>query len=116
MHVLVLAPYRSQVEHLRRRLAAVSTKYLQVSVDTVDAVQGREADVVFFSVTRSNARRSFGFLGREYWRRINVALSRGRFGLTVVGDMRFCENGAMGPVVAYFRQHPDTAEVRVGDV
>lgn len=116
LHVLVLAPYRSQVEHLRRRLAAISTKYLQVSVDTVDAVQGREADIVFFSVTRSNARRSYGFLGREYWRRINVALSRGRFGLTVVGDMRFCEKGALGPVVAYFRQHPDSAEVRVGDV
>ncbi|MET4639588.1 AAA domain-containing protein [Mycetocola sp. 2940] len=112
LETLVLAPYRSQVDHLRRRLAREKFAHLQLSIETVDAVQGREADITLFSVTRSNNRQSMGFLGPDYWRRINVALSRARFGLTIFGDAPFCATGALGQVANYVRMHPDTCEMR----
>ena len=112
LDVLVLAPYRSQVAHLRRRLARERFLHLQLSIETVDAVQGREADMTFFSVTRSNREKSMGFLGPDYWRRINVALSRARFALTIVGDAHFCETGGLGRVADYIRRNPDTCEMR----
>jgi len=55
-----------------------------VATSTIDAIQGQEADVVAFSVTRSNLSGSSGFM-REY-RRLNVALSRAKDLLIVVGD------------------------------
>ncbi|WP_162602700.1 serine/threonine-protein kinase [Streptomyces spongiicola] len=79
LEVLVIAPYGRQVEELRRRLAGAKFNHLIVDVLSVDAVQGRECDLAVFSVTRSNERGDFGFLGEPYWRRINVALSRARY-------------------------------------
>lgn len=112
--VLLIAPYRSQVDELRRRLASVPLRHLNVTVQSVDAVQGRETDIVIFSVTRSNAAGRFGFLGPDYWRRINVGLSRARFGLTIVGDASFCQSspGALKDVLDYITGHPDDCEFR----
>ncbi len=53
-------------------------------MDTVDAFQGREKDVVLLSLVRSNVEQRLGFL--EDLRRINVALTRARRHLFVVGD------------------------------
>lgn len=114
--VLVLAPYVAQVAEIRQQLARVSGKLrnLVVTVMSVDAAQGREADFTIFSVTRSNDKGRLGFLGQDYWRRINVALSRSRYGLTIVGDAEFIR-GARGPlfdVLRYIRSHGDDCEVR----
>lgn len=76
--VAVIAPYSAQVAHLRERLPA------EVEVDTVDAFQGREKDAILVSLTRSNAEGKLGFL--EDLRRMNVALTRARRHLFVVGD------------------------------
>ncbi|WP_102140892.1 serine/threonine-protein kinase [Mycobacterium hubeiense] len=116
--VLVVAPYKNQVEELRRRLAPKSFRHLETSVMSVDAVQGRESDLAFFSVTRSNSRGRLGFLGPDYWRRINVALSRARYGLVIVGDAGFVKgtNGALKSVLEYIEQHPgDCLVTRVDD-
>lgn len=117
LEVLVIAPYRAQVDDLRRRLAGHHFKHLNVVVQSVDAVQGREADIAIFSVTRSNLTGSMGFLGPDYWRRINVALSRARFGLTIVGDVKFCHSipGALRAVVEHIKRHPSDCEIRVID-
>lgn len=117
LEVLVIAPYKSQVDELRRRVAVKSFKHLEVSVMSVDSVQGREADLAFFSVTRSNPRRELGFLGPDYWRRINVALSRARYGLTVVGDAGFIRGtkGALKSVLEYIENHPDDCVVRAAE-
>jgi superfamily I DNA and/or RNA helicase len=115
--VLAIAPYKSQVDELKRRLAPVSFKHLLVSVMSVDSVQGREADLAVLSVTRSNAEGRLGFLGADYWRRINVALSRARFGLTVVGDAQFIRgtNGALRSVLDYIAAHPEDCELRLAE-
>lgn len=89
--VLVLSGYNAQVRYLERSVDRESRKLTHLSVEccSIDAVQGREADVVIFSVTRSNDDRTAGFL--RVLARINVALSRAREVLIVVGDDRFVE-------------------------
>ncbi|MFI6073921.1 AAA domain-containing protein [Actinoplanes sp. NPDC051343] len=114
IEVLLIAPYRRQVEELSRRLAGASIHNLEIHVQSVDAVQGRECDIAIFSVTRSNHEGRLGFLGPDYWRRINVALSRAKFGLTIVGDLGFCRRspGALRDVANYMMQHPQDCEIR----
>lgn len=114
LEVLAIAPYMSQVGDIRRRIAAMTFKHLSVTTMSVDAVQGREADIAFFSVTRSNSHRKLGFLGPAYWRRINVALSRARFGLIVVGDAEFIrsQDSGLSKVLTYIEQHPDDCALR----
>lgn len=117
LQVLVISPYKSQVDELKRKLAPVHFKHLDLTVMSVDAVQGREADVAILSVTRSNPDGRLGFLGAEYWRRINVALSRSRFGLTIVGDASFIRGttGALKVVLDYMSEHSDDCEVRLAE-
>jgi len=76
----VIAPYDAQVQLLRQRLAA----HPDVEVDTVDGFQGREKEAVIVSLTRSNDAGELGFLTDI--RRMNVALTRARKKLVVVGD------------------------------
>ena len=75
----VIAPYRAQVQ----RLAALPC-LRGVEVDTVNAFQGREIDVLILSLVRSNPEGALGFVADP--RRLTVALSRARRGLLVVGD------------------------------
>jgi serine/threonine protein kinase len=119
LDVLVIAPYVAQVADMKQQLAPLRDRlrHLRVTVMSVDAVQGRESDVAIFSVTRSNARAELGFIGPDYWRRINVALSRARFGLTIVGDAGFIRGttGALKKVLTYIEAHPDDCELRTAD-
>jgi serine/threonine protein kinase len=106
--VLVLAPYRLQVAHITKKVDALRQRltHLEIEVGTVDAVQGREADVLLFSAVRSNPEGTIGFV-RDI-ARANVALSRGRYSLTIYGDAAFFDKSA-GPlqtVLSYIRRNP----------
>jgi ATP-dependent RNA/DNA helicase IGHMBP2 len=82
----VISPYRHQVE-LLKILVAESTilKGIEsVSVNTIDSFQGQERDVIYISLTRSNADSTIGFLADI--RRMNVAMTRARKKLVVIGD------------------------------
>lgn len=57
-----------------------------VRVGTVDSFQGQETDLVLFSSVRSNLMRELGFLRDA--RRLNVAITRARRGLIIVGDYK----------------------------
>jgi superfamily I DNA and/or RNA helicase len=57
---------------------------LTIDIDNIDAFQGQEREVVMYSVVRSNKRRDIGFL--KDFRRLNVAFSRARKLLLVIGD------------------------------
>lgn len=78
----VIAPYRAQAELLRETLSR--PEELEVEVDTIDAFQGREKDAILVSLTRSNPSGEIGFLADL--RRMNVAMTRARRHLFVVGD------------------------------
>jgi predicted DNA helicase len=80
--VAVVSPYEAQVQRLRQLLAAHLEGGLEV--DTVDGFQGREKEAVVVSLVRSNETGEVGFLADV--RRMNVALTRARKKLVVVGD------------------------------
>ncbi len=80
--VAVISPYDAQVQRLRELLAARVEAGLEV--DTVDGFQGREKEAVVVSLVRSNDAGEVGFLSDV--RRMNVALTRARKKLVVVGD------------------------------
>jgi ATP-dependent RNA/DNA helicase IGHMBP2 len=77
--VAVIAPYAAQVRLLRERLAVPG-----LEIDSVDGFQGREKEAVVISLVRSNPRSEIGFLGDL--RRMNVAMTRAKRKLVVVGD------------------------------
>jgi len=78
----VISPYDAQVQRLRQLLAVRVEEGLEV--DTVDGFQGREKDAVVVSLVRSNEGGEVGFLSDV--RRMNVAITRARKKLVVIGD------------------------------
>jgi superfamily I DNA and/or RNA helicase len=80
--VAVISPYDAQVQRLRQLLGGRVDEGLEV--DTVDGFQGREKEAVVVSLVRANASGEVGFLADV--RRMNVALTRARRKLVVVGD------------------------------
>jgi superfamily I DNA and/or RNA helicase len=108
--VAVLTGYAAQLKLLNRNLASLLNNWqaLTVECNTVDAFQGREADIAVYSVTRSNKEGKVGFLGDA--ERLNVALSRGKVGLVIVGDHYFCRTSHDNPlhrVLDYVERHPE---------
>lgn len=77
--IAVIAPYAAQVRWLRQ-----NTVYDQLEIDTVDGFQGREKEAVVISLVRSNLIGEIGFLSDA--RRMNVALTRARRKLIIIGD------------------------------
>jgi hypothetical protein len=83
----LIVPYRAQVDLLRRRLAPVvgGSAVVELNVGTVDSFQGGERDVILYGFTRSNQNGSVGFL--DELRRANVAFTRAKNQLVLVGDL-----------------------------
>ncbi|GAA4321502.1 AAA domain-containing protein [Flaviaesturariibacter amylovorans] len=83
----IIAPYRHQVEVLKELASAhpvLREAGAAVTVNTIDSFQGQERDAIFISLTRSNADAAIGFLSEV--RRMNVAMTRARKKLVLVGD------------------------------
>ena len=79
----VIAMYQDQVTALEHQLKPLKLPWL--AIDTVDAFEGKEADVVILSLVRSNEAQRIGFLKKA--QRLNVAASRAQRLLIVVGDI-----------------------------
>ena len=93
--IAIISPYKAQVQELRDRLSCseVPAAWLpHISVDTVDGFQGQEREIVYISMVRSNDQGQVGFLADT--RRMNVALTRARKKLVVVGDSATLGNHA----------------------
>ncbi|MHB1247841.1 MAG: AAA domain-containing protein [Polaromonas sp.] len=110
--VAVIAGYLAQVRLLEETIAGMRETWggLNIACDTVDAFQGSEADVCIYSITRSNEHRKFGFIKEPP--RLNVALSRGRDALVIVGDADFCreceDEKSFGEVITYIERNSIT--------
>ena len=87
LDVGVISPYRAQVQYLRRLLKKKEffKPYRSlISVNTVDGFQGQERDIILISLVRANDEGQIGFL-RDL-RRMNVAITRARMKLIILGD------------------------------
>lgn len=114
--IAIIAGYQAQVRALEdaiRDQRSIWTS-LSIRINTVDAFQGSEADVCIYSVVRSNDRGDAGFLSEPP--RLNVALSRARSLLLIVGDYGFCSGlpatHPMRDVVRYIEENGTDCEVR----
>ncbi len=85
--IAVISPYSAQVRLLREMLLrrpCARTHSARIEIDSVDGFQGREKEAVIISLVRSNREGEVGFLADA--RRMNVALTRARRKLIVIGD------------------------------
>lgn len=84
----VITPYEGQRSYIVSTMQNTGTfkkeSYKEVEVASVDAFQGREKDFIVLSCVRSNENQGIGFLSDP--RRLNVALTRAKYGLVIVGN------------------------------
>ena len=83
----IISPYKAQVQYLRSKLrnnASLRPYRNLMSINTVDGFQGQERDVIFISLVRANEEGQIGFLNDL--RRMNVAITRARMKLVILGD------------------------------
>lgn len=89
----IISPYKEQVLYMRDILADYPPLFdhiEQIIIDTVDGFQGQERDLIAISLVRSNDDGDIGFLSDT--RRMNVALTRAKKKLVVIGDSATISN------------------------
>jgi len=98
----VIAMYNSQVNRLQSALKGIVPPD---DIESVDAFEGRESDGVILSLVRSNDRAAIGFLNDP--NRVNVAISRAKKLLVIVGDSKTVIGGApelLGPLFEHAKE------------
>ena len=98
----VIAMYASQVNRLSSALKGIVPPD---DIESVDAFEGRESDAVILSLVRSNDRAAIGFLNDP--NRVNVAISRAKKLLVIVGDSKTVIGGApelFGPLFEHCKE------------
>jgi len=83
----VISPYRGQVGELLEQFEEnkeLINSHIKIEIQTIDSYQGQERDAIYVSLVRSNDRNEIGFL--QDYRRMNVAMTRARKKLVLIGD------------------------------
>lgn len=84
----IITPYEGQraylVQYMQYQGSLHSKLYQEIEIASVDAFQGREKDIIIMSCVRSNEHQGIGFLNDP--RRLNVALTRAKYGIIIVGN------------------------------
>lgn len=89
IEVGVITPYSAQKNLIKNEVMNINTNNIkgEVAINSVDAFQGGQKDVIIYSTVRSNTKNRIGFLKSE--ERLNVAFSRAKKLLIIVGDKQF---------------------------
>lgn len=102
----IISPYKAQVTLLQEALKESEVWELvsgRLSINTVDAFQGQERDVIYISMVRSGENGEIGFLSDI--RRMNVAMTRARRKLVIIGDSAtICSNPFYDKFVDYVNE------------
>lgn len=109
----VITPYDGQKqyvsEYMRRSGSLSSSYYEAIEVASVDAFQGREKDFILLSCVRSSESQGIGFLSDP--RRLNVALTRARLGVILLGNPRVLSKNALwAALLLHFKEHETLVE------
>jgi len=99
----VVTPFALQKDEIRKRLEAKGLQTYDTLVDTVDAFQGSERDIMIFSPVISKGMTPGAAAWSDSSQRINVALTRARDLLIVVGDFNYCrrQDKILGRLIDY---------------
>jgi regulator of nonsense transcripts 1 len=93
----VITPYEGQrafvVAHMERSGSLRAELYQEIEVASVDSFQGREKDFIIVSCVRSNEQQGIGFLRDP--RRLNVALTRAKYGVIILGNAKLLAKNAL---------------------
>ncbi|GAA5916537.1 hypothetical protein JCM8208_005043 [Rhodotorula glutinis] len=93
----IITPYEGQrsyiVSYMQLNGALKKDLYKEIEVASVDAFQGREKDYIIMSCVRSNEHQGIGFLNDP--RRLNVALTRAKYGLVILGNPKVLSKHAL---------------------
>ena len=95
--IAVITPYKAQARMLSDRLGQ------GIEIDTVDAFQGREKDMIILSFVRSNLDGNIGFL--KDFRRLNVSISRAKHKIIMIGNIKTLKREGL------YRELMDTIEL-----
>ncbi|KAG6180144.1 hypothetical protein E4U27_002918 [Claviceps purpurea] len=106
--IAVITPYNAQLAIL----ASLKEQFPGVELGSVDGFQGREKEAVVVSLVRSNPEGEVGFLGEK--RRLNVAMTRPKRSLTVIGDSETMKRGSRF-LQRWMEFLEDTADLRYPD-
>jgi len=104
----VITPYDGQKkyvsDYMRRSGMLASALYEAIEVASVDAFQGREKDYILVSCVRSSETQGIGFLSDP--RRLNVALTRARLGIILLGNPRVLSKNALwAALLLHFKEY-----------
>ncbi|XP_024518735.1 regulator of nonsense transcripts 1 homolog [Selaginella moellendorffii] len=104
----VITPYEGQrayiVSHMARNGNLRQQLYKEIEVASVDSFQGREKDYIILSCVRSNEHQGIGFLNDP--RRLNVALTRARFGIVILGNPKVLSKQALwNGLLSHYKEH-----------
>lgn len=108
----VISPYSAQVGVIKKMLAAKF--YHAIEVSTVDGFQGRENEVIVESLVRSNGNREVGFLNDP--RRLNVAMTRPKRQLCVVGDIELLQQCGVPFLADWAKYAEEHYEIEYPDI
>ncbi|KAL0207793.1 hypothetical protein P9112_012421 [Eukaryota sp. TZLM1-RC] len=101
-NIAVITPYRAQIEALTHAISN-ATRF-PININSVDAFQGSESEVVCFSFVRSNNEGEVGKLLPD-WRRINVAITRAKRKLFFIGSVKFlCKSYLLKELINYCQE------------
>ena len=110
----VITPYKAQLDLIRERTKQLGLRNIKVDVNTVDAFQGSQRDIIIYSTVRSNNRRSIGFIKEQA--RLNVSFSRAIRALIIIGDYDFLGDTTIHknlyPMIqSYIKEKPECCKV-----
>ncbi|KAJ2458384.1 ATP-dependent RNA helicase [Coemansia sp. RSA 2424] len=115
----VITPYEGQrswiVHHMAQAGSLANDTYKAVEVASVDAFQGREKDYIIVSCVRNNEHQGIGFLSDP--RRLNVALTRAKYGIIVLGSPKvLSRNPLWHELLSYYKLHGVLVEGQLGNL
>jgi len=108
----IITPYKAQLDYLRyifkNQLSIISDS---IEFNTIDGFQGKEKDIIILSCVRSYKKNSVGFLSDI--RRMNVALTRAKYSLWIVGNAKsLIINSHWNDLITFSRESNNYIEVK----
>ena len=84
-HIGIITPYKDHEEYIKKIMQSAKLNMQNIEVKSVDGFQGREKEIIILSLVRANEKEEIGFL--KDVRRLNVAITRPKRKLIVIGDV-----------------------------